>query len=90
MVIFLLPAPVTIELYERFAFVSARYTIAGAWRFDPIAYALGPITYLFLHGGLVHLLLNMAMLLAFGTPVERRMNAGIRRAMAGHKVDEFK
>ena len=74
-VTFLLPAPVAIELYERFAFVSARYTIAGAWRFDPIAYALGPITYQFLHGGLVHLLLNMAMLLAFGTPVERRMNA---------------
>lgn len=72
-VTFLLPTPVAIELYERFAFVSARYTTAGAWQFDPAAYVLGPVTHLFLHGGLVHLLLNMAMFLAFGTPIERRL-----------------
>jgi membrane associated rhomboid family serine protease len=30
-----------------------------------------PVTYLFLHGGLWHLLLNMLMLWMFGSPVER-------------------
>lgn len=73
-VMVLLPLPVAFELIERFAFVSARYTVAGAWQFDPIAYILGPITHLFLHGGFLHLILNMAMLLAFGTPMERRMS----------------
>jgi membrane associated rhomboid family serine protease len=74
-VMVLLPMPVAIDVIERFAFVSARYTLAGAWQFDPIAFTLAPFTHLFLHGGFVHLLLNMAMLLAFGTPIERRMNA---------------
>lgn len=72
-VVVLLPTPVTVMLIERFAFVSARYTVIGAWKFDYIAYVLAPFTHMFLHGGFVHLLMNMAMLLAFGTPIERRM-----------------
>ncbi len=74
-VVVLLPVPVAIELIERFAFVSARYTVLGAWQFDIIAFVMGPFTHLFLHGGFIHLLLNMAMLLAFGTPIERRLSA---------------
>ena len=74
-VMVLLPAPAAMDMIERFAFVAARYTIAGAWQFDPIAFVLAPVTYLFLHAGFVHLLLNMAMLLAFGTPIERRVSA---------------
>ena len=74
-VVVLLPLPVAYELIERFAFISARYTISGAWQFDPIAYGFAPLTHLFLHGGFLHLLMNMAMLLAFGTPIERRMSA---------------
>lgn len=74
-VVSLLPIPVYIELIERFAFKSARYTLTGAWQLDPIAFAFAPVTHLFLHGGLIHLILNVAMLLAFGTPVERRTSA---------------
>ena len=71
----LLPLPVWYDLIYRFAFVSARYTLSGAVQFDPIACIFAPVTHLFLHGGFLHLLLNMAMLLAFGTPIERRMSA---------------
>lgn len=74
-VVALLPLPVAIELIERFAFIAARYTVLGAWQFDIVAFLMGPFTHLFLHGGFIHLLLNMAMLLAFGTPIERRLNA---------------
>jgi len=37
---------------------------------------LSPITYAFLHADLLHLALNMAFLLAFGTPMERRLGRG--------------
>lgn len=75
-VLVLLPISLAYEIIWRFSFVSARYTVAGAWQFDPFATVIAPVTHLFLHGGFVHLGLNMAMLLAFGTPVERRMSAG--------------
>lgn len=68
-----LPEAPLYELIDRFAFLSARYTFAGAWGLDPLAYVAAPITYMFLHGGLTHLLVNMAMLLAFGTAIARRM-----------------
>jgi len=71
----LLPLPVWYDFINRFAFISARYTISGAWQFDLVAYIVAPITHLFLHGGFLHLVLNMAMLLAFGTAIERRMSA---------------
>ncbi|MDA1098683.1 MAG: rhomboid family intramembrane serine protease [Proteobacteria bacterium] len=35
-----------------------------------------PLTYAFLHADLLHLALNMAFLLAFGTPMERRLGRG--------------
>ncbi len=38
-----------------------------------IALLISPITYAFLHGDLLHLLINMAFLLAFGTAVDRRL-----------------
>jgi membrane associated rhomboid family serine protease len=75
LVVVLLPVQVAYELIERFAFISARYTFLGAWQFDIPAFVMGPFTHLFLHGGFVHLLLNMAMLLAFGTPIERRLTS---------------
>lgn len=74
-VMVLLPIPVANAIIERFAFVAARYTLAGAWQLDFIAFGLGPFTHMFLHGGFIHLLMNVAMLLAFGTPIERRMSA---------------
>lgn len=68
---YLAPMHIDIALIERFSFISARYSLAGAWQFDLFAYVMAPLTYMFLHGGMTHLLINTAMLLAFGTPIER-------------------
>jgi membrane associated rhomboid family serine protease len=55
--------------------VPAAYTSepGGAWW----SLVLAPITYQFLHGGWVHLGVNMLTLAAFGAPVERLL--GVRR-----------
>jgi membrane associated rhomboid family serine protease len=55
--------------------VPAAYTgePAGAWW----SLILAPITYQFIHGGWVHLGVNMLTLAAFGAPVERLL--GVRR-----------
>lgn len=50
------------------AFIPVRYSVEGlggwpAW--------VAPVTYQFLHGGWLHLLLNMVMLAAFGSALER-------------------
>ena len=50
------------------AFIPVRYSVEdlGGW-----AAWLGPFSHQFLHGGWLHLLMNMVMLAAFGSPVER-------------------
>jgi len=50
------------------AFIPVRYSVEGlggwqAW--------VAPVTYQFLHGGWLHLIVNMAMLAAFGSALER-------------------
>jgi membrane associated rhomboid family serine protease len=42
----------------------------------------GLLTYQFVHGGWVHLLMNSAFILAFGAPVARFLGSGIRGALA--------
>jgi membrane associated rhomboid family serine protease len=60
------------RLVYDFALVAARLTGAMPWGvYDPAPV----LTYQFLHGGLDHLGINMLALLAFGTPVERRLGA---------------
>ncbi len=59
--------------WERWAFVNlgfipARYTLDPGLHWQEIA---GPVTHQFLHGGLAHIVLNMVMLAAFGSGVER-------------------
>lgn len=54
------------------AFIPARYSVEGlggwpAW--------VGPVTYQFLHGGWLHLGVNMVMLAAFGSALERTAGA---------------
>jgi membrane associated rhomboid family serine protease len=54
-------------------FVPARYTIGSAFAWPAL---VAPVTHQFLHGGVLHLLVNMVMLAAFGSGVERLLGGG--------------
>jgi membrane associated rhomboid family serine protease len=57
-----------------FGFIPSIWTGQGDYSFD--LYALfSPITYMGLHGGWMHLVMNSAMLMAFGAGVEQWMGA---------------
>jgi membrane associated rhomboid family serine protease len=65
-------APVAVErwIVSHFAFIPAAWLVAG-W---PIwSMAIAPFTYAFLHGGLLHLVLNGVMLAVMGQVLERRL-----------------
>src|SRR5262245_37960616 len=57
-----------------FGLVPAIYTGASQ---DLVGQIAAPITYQFLHGSWLHLVINMVTLAAFGAPVERFL--GVRR-----------
>ena len=57
-----------------FGLVPAAYTGGDS---DLLTQIAAPITYQFLHGGWMHLVINMVTLAAFGAPVERML--GVRR-----------
>lgn len=59
-----------LHILNYFSFMPARFS--GEMPFL-ITTILTPVTYTFLHGGWMHLILNTAMLVAFGTGVERWM-----------------
>jgi membrane associated rhomboid family serine protease len=61
-------------LIMQFGLVPAAYS-GGSH--DLLSQVLAPITYQFLHGGWLHLVINMVTLAAFGAPVERLL--GVRR-----------
>ena len=72
-----LPPQVLLAVLDGFAFIPARFT-GVEWTqlsTDPNQiFAITPVlTYAFLHGDLLHLLLNCLWFLAFGTPVARRL-----------------
>lgn len=56
----------------RFAFIPLRYS--GDYLIDIYAF-VSPFTYAFLHGGWLHLGVNMVWLAAFGSPLARRIGA---------------
>ena len=59
-------------LLIRAAFIPIRYS----GRFDIDFYAISsPFTYMFLHGGIAHLAINMVWLAAFGSPLANRFGA---------------
>lgn len=62
-----------VAVVESFGFRSAQL-----WRGDVV----GVVTAIFLHGGWAHLAANAAFILAFGTPVARRMGTGGAGAVA--------
>jgi membrane associated rhomboid family serine protease len=59
-------------LIQQFGLVPAAYTAANP---DLLSQVAAPITYQFLHGGWMHLVVNMVSLAAFGAPVERLLGA---------------
>src|SRR5215510_5963197 len=61
-------------LIQQFGLVPAAYTGSNP---DLLSQIAAPITYQFLHGGWLHLVVNMVSLAAFGAPVERLL--GVRR-----------
>jgi len=62
------------SLILQFGLVPAAYTGGSQ---DLLSQVAAPITYQFLHGGWLHLVINMVTLAAFGAPVERVL--GVRR-----------
>jgi membrane associated rhomboid family serine protease len=60
------------SLIQQFGLVPAAYTGGST---DLLSQVAAPITYQFLHGGWIHLLVNMVTLAAFGAPVERLLGS---------------
>lgn len=58
----------TAEVLFNLGFIPKRYALPGGLGWQAFA---GPITHQFLHAGALHLLVNMIMLAAFGSGVER-------------------
>ncbi len=69
---FLWGAETAFETVYRFAFVPARYTSATEMEMDLSGF-LTPVTYMFLHGGWLHLFTNVTMIAAFGTGIEKAL-----------------
>lgn len=68
----IMPADIEEMLFNSLAFVPDRY--AGPYAGGSLlSQLLPPIGHLFLHADLMHLIMNMAFLLAFGSAVARRM-----------------
>ena len=70
----LLPDDIDTTIVLMFGLVPAAYT-GGSH--DLLTQIAAPITYQFIHGGWMHLVINMVTLAAFGAPVERML--GVRR-----------
>ncbi len=68
-VMLLLPVSAETWVLLHLAFIPLRY-LPGGFGWESVA---GPVTHQFLHGGVLHLLINMVMLAAFGAGVERAL-----------------
>jgi len=66
----LLPAEIDFGVVLTFGFIPARYTLPGLFGWPAL---VSPASHMFLHGGFMHLLVNMVTLMAFGAGVERRI-----------------
>lgn len=75
----LIPEAIDDGIVLAFGFVPARYTGAEPFGWSAI---VAPLAYQLLHGGIAHLAANMAMLMAFGSGVERRIGPGPMVALA--------
>lgn len=68
-----LPVPVDDWVLETFGFFPGRYYAPVTSGEDLFAMVVSPFTHLFLHADWMHLTMNMAFFLAFGSAVGRRM-----------------
>lgn len=71
LIILLVPDEYVGMIYLKLAYIPARFAIPNALMQDPLATIMSPVGYTFLHGGWLHLFVNSAMLLAFGTALAR-------------------
>lgn len=72
----LVPTDIANEWIWRLAFVPARYGPEGELLPGGLTSQIGtPVTHMLVHGDWIHLLINSAWLLAFGSMVARRMSA---------------
>lgn len=77
----LLPEQADLEILVQFGLIPQAYTSGNG---DLLSLIAAPITYQFIHGGWMHLGINMLTLAAFGAPVERLL--GVRRFVAFYLV----
>ena len=59
-------------LYRTLTYIPLRFAHPDLMASDPAATVLSPVGYALLHGSWMHLLVNMGMLMAFGTPLIRQ------------------
>lgn len=69
----LIPQNVAGEIFFTLAFIPARYLTQVDPSGDLLAAVISPVGHTLVHGNWIHLLTNLGFLLAFGTPVARRM-----------------
>lgn len=69
---FVLGEQASYEILYRLGFVSARYTGGLPLTWEAF---VSPLTYMFIHGSWTHVLMNVAMLAAFGAGIERQMGS---------------
>ncbi|TAJ28297.1 MAG: rhomboid family intramembrane serine protease [Reyranella sp.] len=77
----LLPEQADLDILVQFGLVPLAYTSGNG---DLLSLIAAPITYQFIHGGWMHLGINMLTLAAFGAPVERLL--GVKRFVAFYLV----
>lgn len=70
--VYVLTVDQDVGLLVRAAFIPIRYS--GQYDIDFYAFS-SPFTYTFLHGGFMHLAINMVWLAAFGSPLANRIGA---------------
>lgn len=71
---FLIPQSDTAAIMMTFGFVPSYWT-GQDFLSPPALFWLSPVTYMLIHGNLMHLLMNGAMAMAFGAGVEKVMGA---------------
>ena len=68
-----LPEELGYSLLFHIAFIPARYGVQPDGVLEFLTLVTSPVTYMLVHGDLMHLMVNMLLFLAFGAAIARRM-----------------